>query len=289
MEFKLNSFEKFIIRYKNPIIRITGLIYIIGMIISAIMLVPLGAPLLLVLFFLTTLFYLFVVIKKSNQPLALRNNYLQVKKALAATNQLIEITREKDFQEMAVLLNNRVAFLICMGEFEQAENEIRMFWQKYGNKKLANYIHIAIHTNMGIIALEKRDFKSYEEQFNIICQYEKKKANKRLKRQMSHTIISLTQYAEAVVANENSNFEEYATRVWQTNHYEPIKDKNLTDEQMNAYSYLVAYENLFIFTQNQGDTEKAIFYAQQIVNLANEQFYIYRKAKEYLENADRSN
>ena len=105
---------------------------------------------------------------------------------------------------------------------------------------------------------------------------------------MSHTIISLTQYAEAVVANENSNFEEYATRVWQLNHYEPIKDKNLTDEQMNAYSYLVAYENLFIFTQNQGDTEKAMFYAQQIVNLANEQFYIYRKAKEYLENADRS-
>ncbi len=289
MEFKLNSFEKFIIRHRIPIIRITGLIYIIGMIVSAIMLVPLGAPLLLVFFFLTIQFYMFVILKKSNQPLVLRNNHLRPEKALDATNQLIEITREKDFQTMAILLNNRVAFLINMGEFEQAENEIRVFWQRYGNKKLAKHTRVAIHTNMGIIALKKRDFKSYEEQFRIICEYENKKVNKRLKRQMKHTIISLTQYAEAVIANENSNFEDYAVRVWATNHYEPTRNKNLTDEQTPPYSYLVAYENLFIFTQNKGDVEKAKTYAQQIVNIANEQFYIYRKAKEYLENANRRN
>ena len=151
MEFKLNSFEKFIIRYRIPIIRITGLIYIIGMLVSAIMLVPLGAPLLLVFFFLTIQFYLFVILKKSNQPLVFRNNHLRPEKALDATNQLIEITREKDFQTMAVLMNNRVAFLINMGEFEQAENEIRVFWQRYGNNKLAHHTRVAIHTNMGII------------------------------------------------------------------------------------------------------------------------------------------
>ena len=190
---------------------------------------------------------------------------------------------------MAVLLNNRAAFLINMGEFEQAENEIRMFWQKYGNKKLANHTRVAIHTNMAVIALYKKDFKSYEEQFRIICEYENKKAKKPIKRQIKHAIISLTQYAEAVVANENSNFEEYATRVWQTNHYEPTRDKYLTDKQVLPYSYIVVYKNLFTFAQNTGDTEKAKTYAQQIVNIGNEQFYIYRKAKEYLENADRSN
>ncbi len=289
MEFKLNRLEKFIIRHKVSIIRITGLIYIIGMIISAILLVPLGAPLLLVLFFLTLQIYLFVIVKKSNQTLIIRNIHLQPEKALNATNQLIDITSEKNIQDMAVFLNNRVAFLMNMGEFEQAENEIRMFWQKFANKKLANQTRIVIHINMATIALEKKDFKSYEEQFRIICEYEKKKANKRIKREIKHFIISLTQYAEAVVANENSNFEDYAVRVWQTNHYDPTKDKNLTDEQMQAYSYLVAYENLFTFTKNQGNVEKAKTYAQQIVNIANEQFYIYRKAKEYLENGNSSN
>ena len=86
---------------------------------------------------------------------------------------------------------------------------------------------------------------------------ENKKAKKRIKRQMKYAIISLTQYAEAVVANENSKFEDYAVRVWATNHYEPTRNKNLTDEQTPPYSYLVAYENLFTFTQNKGDVEKA--------------------------------
>lgn len=289
MDFKLNGFEKFIIKYRIPIIRITGLIYIIGMIISSILLIPFGAPLLLVFFFFTLQVYLFVILKKINQPLIIRNKHLQPEKALDATNQLIETTSEKNIQDMAVLLNNRAAFLINMGEFEQAENEIRMFWQKYGNKKLANHIRVAIHTNMAVIALKKRDFKSYEEQFRIICEYENKKAKKQIKRQMQHAIISLTQYAEAVVASENSNFEDYAVRVWQTNHYEPTRDKNLTDEQMPAYSYLVAYKNLFTFTKNQGDDEKAKTYAQQILNISNEQFYIYHKAKEYLENGNSSN
>lgn len=289
MDFKLNGFEKFMIRYRIPIIRITGLIYIIGMIISAILLIPFGAPLLLAFFFLTLQVYMFVILKKINQPLVIRNKHLQPEKALDATNQLIETTSEKNIQDMAVLLNNRAAFLINMGEFEQAECEIRMFWQKYGNKKLANHIRVAIHTNMATIALEKKDFKSYEEQFRIICEYENKKAKKLIKRQMKHSIISLTQSAEAVIANENSNFEEYATRVWQTNQYDPLRDRNLTGEQVLPYSYLNVYENLFIFTHNQGDVEKAKNYAQQIVNIGNEQFYIYRKAKEYLENGNSSN
>lgn len=289
MDFGLNEIEKFIIKHRIPLIIVTACIFILGIILSAMMFILLGPPLLVGIFCLVSQIYVFVIIKKLNQALAIRNNQLQPEKALDATNQLIEAIGEKDFQNMAVLLNNRIAFLMDMGEFEKAENEIRMFWQRFENKKLLITTRIAIHTNMAAIALEKKNFKAYEEQFGIVCQNESEVKNKRMKRQIQHMIVSLQQHAEAVVANENSDFGDYVTRVWATNHYEPIRNQNLSDEQTPPYSYLVAYENLFIFTQNIGDTEKAKTYAQQIVNMANEQFYIYRRAKEYIENGNSSN
>lgn len=289
MEFKLNGFEKFIIKHRIAIIRVTGLLSIIGIIISEVMSVSFGALLSFVVLLLIVQLYTAIILKKSKESLALRNKYLQPVKALEATNQLIETTGEKDFQNKAVFLNNRIAFLISLGELEQAENEIHLFWQYFQKKKLTASTNMCIHTNMATIALRKKDFKSYEEQFRIIQDYGNKKLNKRLKRQMQHMVVNLTQYAEATVANENSNFDEYSARVWQTMHFEPVKEKFLTDEQVEPYSYLYAYERFFIFAQNKGDIEKAKTYAQQILNIGNEQFYIYRKAKEYLENENSSN
>ena len=289
MDFKINKIEKFIIKNRKLLVIITACIFIFAMTLCAIMLIPYGSTILLVLYWLIIQLFVVVILKKSNQVLEIRNKHLQPEKALDATNQLIATTNEKDFQNVAVFLNNRVAFLMDMGEFELAENEIRAFWLKFGNKKLLPNTYVAIHSNMAAIALEKKDFKSYEEQFKTICQYESQVKNKRMKRQIHHMIVSLQQYAEAIVANETCDFGDYVTRIWATNHYDPLKNKNLTDEQTLPYSYLVAYENLFIFTQNTGDTERAKTYAQQIINIANEQFYIYRKAKEYLENGNSSN
>ena len=289
MDFKINKIEKFIIKNRKLLVIITACIFIFAMTLCAIMLIPYGSTILLVLYWLIIQLFVVVILKKSNQVLEIRNKHLQPEKALDATNQLIATTNEKDFQNVAVFLNNRVAFLMDMGEFELAENEIRAFWLKFGNKKLLPNTYVAIHSNMAAIALEKKDFKSYEEQFRTICQYESQVKNKRMKRQIHHMIVSLQQYAEAIVANETCDFGDYVTRIWATNHYDPLKNKNLTDEQTLPYSYLVAYENLFIFTQNTGDTERAKTYAQQIINIANEQFYIYRKAKEYLENGNSSN
>lgn len=289
MDFKINKFEKFIIRNRKALVIVTASVFYFIMILCAIMFIPLSPAPLLLLFLLFMQLFVVVMLKKSNQVLALRNKHLQPEKALDATNQLISATNKKDFQNVAVFLNNRIAFLMDMGEFEKAENEICMFWQRFENKKLLISTRIAIHTNMAAIALEKKDFKAYEEQFRVVCQNESEVKNKRMKRQIQHMIVSLQQHAEAIVANENSDFGDYVTRVWATNHYDPIRNKNLSDEQTPPYSYLVAYENLFIFTQNKGDTEKAKTYAQQIVNQANEQFYIYRRAKEYLENGNSSN
>lgn len=289
MDFKINKFERFIIKNRKLLVIITACIFIFAMTSCAIMLIPYGSTILLVLYWLIIQLFVVVILKKSNQILEIRNKYLQPEKALDATNQLIATTNKKDFQNVAVFLNNRVAFLIDMGEFEQAENEILMFLQKFENKRLLPSTYIAIHTNLATIALEKKDFNAYEEQFKIICRNASETKNKRRKRQIHHMIVSLQQHAEAVVANETCDFGDYVTRVWAINHYDPLKNKNLTDEQTLPYSYLVAYENLFIFTQNTGDTERAKTYAQQIINIANEQFYIYRKAKEYLENGNSSN
>ena len=289
MNFKINAIERFVIKNRKLLVIITACIFILLMILSAIMIIPYGSTTLLIIYWLIIQLFAVVIWKKSNQALAIRNKHLQLEKALEATNMLIEAINKKDFQNAAVFLNNRIAYLMDMGKFEQAENEAFIFFQKFENKRLLPTTRLAIHSNLATVALEKKDFKSYEEQFRIICQYEGEVKNKRMKRQIHHMIVSLQQHAEAVVANETCDFGDYVTRVWATNHYDPLKNKNLTDEQTLPYSYLVAYENLFIFTQNTGDTERAKTYAQQIINIANEQFYIYRKAKEYLENGNSSN
>lgn len=289
MEFKLNSFERFVIKYKSPIIIIIAIVFVIGMFILALNDAPFIAPLSFVLYFILTRLIVSIAIIKNNKILKIRNTQLDLNTALNATTQLIDITNSKDFQSLALFCNNRIAYLIEMGEFEKAENEIKFFWQSFNTKKVSPLTLVAIHTNMASLALEKRDFEAYEEQFGLVCDYHNKSTNKIVKRHSKHSIINLQQLAEAIVANENSNFEEYSARVLQAIHFEPIKEKVLTDEQIPPHSHLQAYEKLFIFTQSIGDTEKAKAQAQQIINIANEQFYIYRKAKEYIENENRSN
>ena len=289
MDFKINKIEKFLIKYKSSLIIIIAIIFVVGMFTLTFNNIPFVAPISFIFYFILTRAIASVAIIKNNKILKIRNTELELNKALNATNQLIDVTNPKDFQSLALFYNNRIAYLIGMGEFEKAENEICVFWQKFNTKKVSPLTLIAIHTNMASIALEKRDFKTYEEQFQLICAYHSQNTNKVIKRYSKYAITNLQQSAEAIVANENSNFDEYSARVWHSIHLEPMKQKILTDEQVQPYSYLQAYENFFIFNQNKGDTEKAKTYAQQIINIANEQFYIYRKAKEYLENGNSSN
>lgn len=289
MKFKLNGLEKFLIRHKFPIIIITACIFLIvvyslvfnGLILVALISIP--------IYWLVSRLLVNVSMIKNNQILKIRNSHLDLNEALNATNQLIDIINIKDFQSLAVLCNNRIAFLIEMGEFQKAESEIRIFWQSFNIKKILSPTLVAIHTNMAAIALEKRDLKTYEEQFRLVCHYNQKITNKVMKRHSDFAISNLTQNAESVVANENSNAESYTARVWQTTRTDSLKGKILSDDEITPHSYLTVYEKLFNFSKNKGDLEKTKAYAEHIVNIANEQFYIYRKAKEYLENANRSN
>lgn len=287
MKFKLNGFEKFIIR-NHKVMRIVAIVlYCPALCLRNYYTLP-GA--IAVILTLIGLGYVFMLPSLKTLKLTKFNDVeLDINAFIDGSNQMIEATNPKDLPNITIGCANRIVALINIGDFERAETEIRLFWQTFDLKKVPISILAQVHLSMANIALEKRDMKAFNEQMNIVYAYQKNaQKNVVVKNAINYSINGINLFYEAITATEISNEAEYEARVFAWLYTNPATNKPLKKEP-SPMTFISAYDKLTIFYKNKGNTEKATYYAQQLVNIGNEQIIDYRRAKEYLENANRSN
>ncbi len=287
-EFKLNGFEKFVIRYK-PVLMI---ILLISMILSlsyfnisfwGIHFEFNWSVVRIIIFIMLLLLYLYVatLFNIKNERLIKLQNEMNPAAALEGNNLLIEILPEKRKNEMAFLCNNRIAYLINMGEFQRAEEEIKMFWQVFDLYKLPAHLIFCTHCNMMPIMIENGDMKGFEAQKNAAYMYWSR--CKPLQRKMvNDDFINFQLYIKAHTVTD-INFENVALSSLNFKNGKPRKN---APSPMKLFEI---YEILFNYFNRIGNRQKAVQYAQFMTNIGNEQFEQYRKAKEFLENANQGN
>lgn len=292
MEPNIKPFEKLLIKHRKPAIVFLSIIYVFLMGLFA----YISNDSLLVAVILTIAFFVVLVLLtlipeiRNTKIVKLRTETLELYKSFNANNELIELTMKSNKDFAATYCSNRIAYLIDMGNFEQAENEIYLFWRTFVPNKTTELIFIYTHIHMTIIALEKRDFKVYNEQMNIIWNYlnNNNKKNKLAKKQIDHSFKGLQFSFDIINATPETDTEALSAFRWDLAFTDPI---SLTRIQGNIppYNLMCAYYDFFELYKNTNNEKLAQQNAQQVVNIGNEQFIYYRRAKEYLENANRSN
>ena len=292
MDFKINKFEKFVLCHYSAIVVayfviITGLMVVDNIFENMFML-----PLLLMLVtYFGGLYVIMIPSRKIKQINELSNVALDINRALDAYNQLIEATSKKSTKFLPSYCICRIACLVNMGEFDRAENELHLFWQHFNLKKIPASDLALTHTLMANIALEKGNIQLFNEEMRIVNEY---RSNAEMvgifKRVYNYNLTDINLFAEAYFANESSNAQNFEARVFAHMSLDETTGKKRKKNKMpTPMAYISAYHRLFVFYKNQGDSDKATYYAQQLVNIGNEQLSDYRKAKEYLENGNSSN
>lgn len=290
--FELNEFEKFVIRHYSAItvayLVIVTVLAVIDNVFENMFTLPL---LLMLIVYFGGLFVIMIPSKKIKQINELSNVALDMSRALDAYNQLIEATNKKSTKILPSYCICRINCLVNMGDFDRAENEIRLFWQHFNLKKIPASDLALTHTLMANIALEKGNIQLFNEEMRIANEYGSNAEMVGIFRRVyNYNLTDINLFAEAYFANENSNAQDFEARIFAHMSYdETTAKKRKKNKTPSPMVYFSAYNRLFIFYKNQGDLNKATYYAQQLVNIGNEQLSDYRKAKEYLENGNSSN
>lgn len=290
MKFKLNGFEKFIIRHNKLIC----IIAIIAVIISVTLSIKfedysLFTSLTMLIYWLVFLFTLRIPLDKVNQITKLCNEQCDMYACIDACNQMIEAYNPKSITQLSNLCLNRIVCLINIGDYDRAEKELNLFWQSFNLKKLNGLDLASTHILMANIALGKENPTLFNEQMALVREYSNNSTIVGpLRRNYEHNVASISLMAEAMNANESSNAYDFEMRVLALLNTNPMTGKPRKKPAERLF-YFSANNKLFEFYKNSGNKEKATYHAYQLLNLGNEQFEDYRRAKEYLENANRSN
>lgn len=201
---------------------------------------------------------------------------MQCGEALRRTDYLLSILNPKFKKEIQQLCANRIAFLINLGYFEQAKKENELFQQHFdiGNNPLVSSIFFY---NNAVLNLYEENFDEYK--INIKKAYEFKNAAKGFaKITLINLIDNNTHFVNSFFTND-PNFETIV-----------LSDMKLA-ERIGKSAIFSRYLAVFNYYKRQENREKALQYASAVIQTANGNFELYdcRLAKEYIENANRSN
>lgn len=201
---------------------------------------------------------------------------LQMSEALRRTDYLLQIINPEFKKEFQQLCANRIAYLINLGNFQQAKEENELFLQHFGTET-SPLISAAFFYNKAILYLYEENFDEY--QINIKKAYEFKDSAKGLaKINLINMIDNNTHFVNSFFTDD-PNFETVV-----------LNDMKLA-ERIGKRAVFSRYFAIFNYYKRRDNKEKAIQYANALIQVANGNFELYdcRVAKEYLENENRSN
>lgn len=201
---------------------------------------------------------------------------LQNSEALRRTDYLLSILHPNFKKEYQQLCANRIAYLINLGYFQQAKEENELFLQHFGTET-SPLISAAFFYNKAILNLYEENFEEYK--INIKKAYEFKDSAKGLaKINLINKIDNNTHFVNSFFTDD-PNFETVV-----------LNDMKLA-ERIGKYAVFSRYFAIFNYYKRHENKEKAIQYANTLIQVANGNLELYdcRVAKEYIENGNSSN
>lgn len=283
--FKLNAFEKFVIRRKKVLFICLYIAFFISVIIfshlQGIATVPTDTFILVVPTLIIFLYIEFLPILK-NAKITNAYQNLDIAYALDGAIKLADASNPKDHELSPTFHNNKATYLIESGRLNEAEKELELIFQTFDAKKLSPTVLFDIHVNYALIKIQSGDENAFREQLKIIEGYYDKIKRKASMYISKDTLNSLYLTAEAHFNPYSENFEQRVL-----DHIKFFGDKE--KKKIDPCDYFFGYFILFTYFARFENTEKAIYYAEKVTEIGNDGLLAYRKAKEYLENADKCN
>lgn len=282
--FKINKLDMFAIKKPNlfRLIFISSYI-IISLLLYLLTLIPprdesgINAIIIFCVLFSIIWFFYPNLIVKSKLLLTLqpRNDMLLCSESLSRTNYLLSIIGENFPKQRAILCSNRISFLMDIGDFQLAKEEINLFKQYFDLDKYASTSAI-LFINSAIIDLYQNDISAYEIDIKKANEYRYK--TKGIARASVDLSIDDNLFISSFFTTD-PNFE-----------FNVLNKKNIAGAN-NISTLFYKYTSLFYFSKRTGNKEKAIEYANAILQTANGNLELYdcRQAKEYLDNAYQNN
>lgn len=288
---KLNKLEKFMWRHQRKILLICWLLAVLPSIalnfVDITSFFNFAIFMIIEAFVLTVAIYIIILSSRIRNFARVYNYQLNMQAFLDGTNILIEATNPKHKSQMSASCYNRIITLYIMGDYDRAEQECKCFLQTFGHNNLA--FTIKIYIKLAQIALIKENYEAYNEYIiKIQTLLESVTGLKFVKNALNYDYVNFVMFTDAMLCNKNINEAEYEAKV-----FEILNTSHLTGKPRKKgimpVEYFSAYYKLFLFFKNRANTEKATFYANLLMRFGNVQLVAYREAKEYLENANRSN
>lgn len=288
---KLNKLERFMWRHQRKILLICWILAVLPAIISNLLEYTLifYFPFLMLVeaTVITTAIYMIILSSRIRNFTRVYNYQFNMQAFLEGTNLLIETTNPKHKTQMSAACYNRIITLYIMGDYDRTEHEIKCFLQTFGHNNLT--FTIRMYIKMAQIALIKENYEAYNEYIiKIQTLLESVTGLKLVKNALNYDYVNFVLFTDAMLCNKNINEAEYEAKVFEILNTSHLTGKPRKKEIM-PIEYFSAYYKLFLFFKNRANTEKATFYANLLMRFGNAQLAAFREAKEYLENANRSN
>lgn len=286
--FKLNAFEKFVIRRKKAIEILLSVFFIVSYFIIDMCKHYINKPIayivLIAVVLICVIYYELMPVLKNAKVTKAHEN-LDMDYALDGITKLIDAVNPKDIASSANYRNNKIAFLMDAGKYREAEEEIKTFFQIFDTKKLSPDALFTVHLNLAQLKSLNGNKDDYKSQLKIVEGYyeQVKKSNfKNLIGYADHCFNGLVNSETCLYGDYDEGFEQRVL-----DHIKFFGEEEV--KKIPPLDYLNAYSTLFTYFNRLGNTEKADYYARKVTEIGNSGYQYYRIAKEYLENADRSN
>ena len=211
----------------------------------------------------------------------LYNDDLDPKSAVSLTQELLKLRKIYDLNEKQQIYNDLFEYYISLGDTEKV---IDLYTEiKRKNKKIDKSYDLQLRLFLCTAYLYRGEKYLYDQEINNIqIQLDKSKTARYLLKDQFNEVKLLE---EALYGNNDPRFEEKVFNFL----YKIKPNGKMGNKKPSNIQKIFAYGLLFNFYKSNSNSEKATEYARKTAEIGNEQFIVYRIAKEYLENADRSN
>ena len=200
--------------------------------------------------------------------------------AITLVKEYLEIEKSSIIFEKIYYYYDLATYHSAKGEFEQIIDIYTKVRRESSKIKVGTYHDLSLRIFLALSYLNRGEKDLYDKELQEI-----RKLMSQLKitrHVITHQFTELKLLEESLYGGNDPKFE---TKVfyflYEKNSSGKVKNKKPTNMQMiSAYGLLLNYYKL------NEDSEKATEYANKIIELGNENLVTFRKAKEYLDNAN---
>lgn len=204
----------------------------------------------------------------------LYNDDLDPKSAVSLTEEFLKIRQRDNLYEKQQIYNDLFGYCISLGDTEKVINLYTEIKRK--NKKIEKSYDLELRLFLCTAYLNRGEKYLYDKEINEIQIILSESKTARYLSGDRFKEVKLLE--EALYGGDDPQFEKSVLNfLYNVNSKGKIRNKKPSNIQK-----ISAYGLLFNFYKLNGNSEKATEYANRISEIGNEQFIVFRNAKEYL-------